>query len=528
MGCTTSKPVIETTDDVLKNCKIRRLHVKHAIKYRKDFAIAHAAYIHSLKDVGFAFKYFTGGDFSDMDVSSLPSSTPVLALPPPSSPSLADLSPPRQSCFIAPTLSPPQSLSSETRDVPSTLPPEICISPPLSPMRLPTTDNHLLPLPPTRNQSSLPLDSPSTSPPNNHLLPLPPTSNQSSSPLDSPSTSPPNTRPLANPAATPLRAHSFDSSMVELRTQSFNNMVSPDRGSEFSPPYYSPSRDDLDEALVAYSPSPPSSLITDTTWFNVDSFLPPLIPHHLQEQRRMKHVSDLEQENLTVVSKVEEVEEEIPELEEPDHEEDGIIHNDGDTASTNDRVMTPTDEKGPTSTSEKDALLNDMMPEEVEKRVVLDETVESSESKISGDDPSIDNASNLPKEPVESGVLKKKLGPAVVLKERTLTEAMEYVVDFCIRAYRCGRDVSRMLETQMHFQAKENGAKDSLKLLNSISSHWSRKTSFVMGDNVDDDDDDEGWECGMAGSHASTLERLYAWERKLHHEVKVDIFFSML
>lgn len=40
------------------------------------------------------------------------------------------------------------------------------------------------------------------------------------------------------------------------------------------------------------------------------------------------------------------------------------------------------------------------------------------------------------------------------------------------------------------------------------------------------DDDDSGSEyidefCMISGSHSSTLDRLYAWERKLYDEVKV-------
>ncbi|KAI5075212.1 hypothetical protein GOP47_0009288 [Adiantum capillus-veneris] len=498
MGCSTSKPVIETTDDVLRNCKVRRSHIREAIKYRKEFAVAHAAYVHSLKDVGFAFKCFAGGEFSDIDASSLPSSTPVLALPPPSSPSLADLSPPRQSGLNAPTLSPPHSLSRENRDVPSKLPPEISISPPLSPMRLPTSDNHSIPL---------------------RL-----TSNQSSSPLDSPSASPHNARPLVKTAVIPLRAHALHSSVVPRRAQSFNHMVSPDRGSDFSPPYYSPSRDDLDDALVAYSPPPPSSLITDTTWFSFENFMPPSIPRHLQEQRRKRRVSDSEQEDLRGARNVEEVEEEIPELEEPDHRDEGFVHDARDTEPTNDKDISPTDDSDATPASEKDELLKDTPPEEVEKRVVSDETVDNSESRINQDEAVGDNVPSLPNEPVSlqplggSGAPKKTTGPAVLLKEKTLAEAMQYIDEFCVRAYHCGRDVSSMLETQMHYQPKANGMKDSLKAFNSVTSHWSRKTpSFVMGDS---DEGDDVLECGMAGSHASTLERLYAWERKLHHEVK--------
>lgn len=33
--------------------------------------------------------------------------------------------------------------------------------------------------------------------------------------------------------------------------------------------------------------------------------------------------------------------------------------------------------------------------------------------------------------------------------------------------------------------------------------------------------------CMISGSHSSTLDRLYAWERKLHDEVKVSNFFNI-
>jgi hypothetical protein len=40
----------------------------------------------------------------------------------------------------------------------------------------------------------------------------------------------------------------------------------------------------------------------------------------------------------------------------------------------------------------------------------------------------------------------------------------------------------------------------------------------------------ESLECGLAGSHTSTLERLLAWEKKLYDEVKVshNLFFCLL
>ena len=48
-----------------------------------------------------------------------------------------------------------------------------------------------------------------------------------------------------------------------------------------------------------------------------------------------------------------------------------------------------------------------------------------------------------------------------------------------------------------------------------------------------DDNDDSGSDfveefCMIAGSHSSTLDRLFAWERKLYDEVKVIVEASLL
>lgn len=495
MGCTTSKPVTESPDHVLRICKDRQLHIEDAIKYRKRFAAVHAAYIHSLKNVGSALRRFAGEEFStDMDESSQPSSTPILALPPPSTSSLGDLSPPRQSALTAPTLSPPHSPSRESTFLHVTLPPRISVSPPLSPMRLPTN--------------------------NNHSSPVPPTSNHSISPLESPSSSPHNTSPSIKTAATSLRSHSLDSRIVSLRTHSLNNMVSPDRGSEFSPPYYSPSRDDLDEALVAYSPSPPFSLIMDSEWFDGETFSSP--PHHLQEHRRLTRASSLDHKDVHGASKVEELEEDIPDLEESDHKENETVDDERDTTL-------PTN-KDPNLGAGEDSNLKDAIPDEIEKRVVLEETVDNSGLKVNEAEVIDDNleevtsnALSIPRKPVVSETLvgsevtKHDQGSAVVLKQKSLPAAMQCIDELCARANQCGRDVSLTLETQMHFQSKADGKKDSTKVFNAITSHWSRKAPYIL---MEDADEDDVLECGMSGSHASTLERLYAWERKLYHEVK--------
>ena len=59
---------------------------------------------------------------------------------------------------------------------------------------------------------------------------------------------------------------------------------------------------------------------------------------------------------------------------------------------------------------------------------------------------------------------------------------------------------------------------------------WKRTTSSKSSSSRNPlamkDDDDSGSEyidefCMISGSHSSTLDRLYAWERKLYDEVKV-------
>ena len=60
----------------------------------------------------------------------------------------------------------------------------------------------------------------------------------------------------------------------------------------------------------------------------------------------------------------------------------------------------------------------------------------------------------------------------------------------------------------------------------STSSH-SSSSQNPLASRSKDDNDDSGSDfveefCMIAGSHSSTLDRLYAWERKLYDEVKVD------
>ncbi|KAJ1378983.1 hypothetical protein SESBI_47301 [Sesbania bispinosa] len=136
-----------------------------------------------------------------------------------------------------------------------------------------------------------------------------------------------------------------------------------------------------------------------------------------------------------------------------------------------------------------------------------------------------------------------------------------------VKASESGKEVPRMLEAnKLHFRpifpAKENGsgassflkacfscgedptqvpaepAQNSVKYLTWHRTMSSRSSSSrnPLGANTKDDIDDltnnlfDNF-CMISGSHASTLDRLYAWERKLYDEVKVlytVYFFSTI
>ncbi|KAK7276579.1 hypothetical protein RIF29_17722 [Crotalaria pallida] len=125
-----------------------------------------------------------------------------------------------------------------------------------------------------------------------------------------------------------------------------------------------------------------------------------------------------------------------------------------------------------------------------------------------------------------------------------------------IKASDSGREVPRMLEAnKFHFRpifpGKENGslvssflkacfscgedpsqvpeepAQNSVKYLTWHRTASSRSSSNPLGANPRDDVEDLthnlfDTSCMISGSHASTLDRLYAWERKLYDEVKAS------
>ncbi|XP_004291725.1 PREDICTED: uncharacterized protein LOC101301359 isoform X2 [Fragaria vesca subsp. vesca] len=141
---------------------------------------------------------------------------------------------------------------------------------------------------------------------------------------------------------------------------------------------------------------------------------------------------------------------------------------------------------------------------------------------------------------------------------KDLVLSMKDIEFLFIKAYESGKEIPKMLEAnKLHFrpifQAKESGsfsstflkacfscgedpsqvqeepAQNSVKYLTWHRTTSSRSSSSrnLLGANLKDDSENLAGNlfdnfCMISGSHASTLDRLYAWERKLYDEVKAS------
>ncbi|XP_052186577.1 protein ROLLING AND ERECT LEAF 2-like [Diospyros lotus] len=147
-------------------------------------------------------------------------------------------------------------------------------------------------------------------------------------------------------------------------------------------------------------------------------------------------------------------------------------------------------------------------------------------------------------------------GPENEVTPKDFFSSMKEIENLFVKASECGLEVPRMLEAnKFHFrptsagkerlsttltffknclscgedldQVQEEQAQTSVKYLT-----WHRTTSLHFSSSLDpsgtrDDIEDPNSSafdnfCMTSGSHASTLDRLYAWERKLYDEVKAS------
>eukprot|EP00249_Psilotum_nudum_P003900 c17400_g2_i1 orf=314-2680(+) len=362
-------------------------------------------------------------------------------------------------------------------------------------------------LPQPEAASSLPLPLP---------LPLPPVSVSALAtdatailPPPSPAAVSPSS-PLVSSAATeiPPLPHLELSPTVEEVSKPASSIVhsedvfiSPERSPKDSPSY-SPVRERHGGFFVAFpSPPLPSSVNPPSpprhhAWDFFDFFQPPPVLFHLQEPRRVKEEYEggeqYELEHVKELEGIPNLEEELRGGNDESYEnkqkgellaqEKPIEH----TLEGSVTIVSEDPERGPERVEETEAVVT------VIKEVVLEEKINEDENK--------------------------ELAIFTTCGWKNFVEVARQIDDQFIRAYTCGKDIAGMLEaSKVHHHPTFLESKDSVRFFNAITWHWSRKTIQILKDAGEDSD---LVECGMTGSHASTLERLYAWEKKLYDEVK--------
>ncbi|XP_057786064.1 protein ALTERED PHOSPHATE STARVATION RESPONSE 1-like [Salvia miltiorrhiza] len=189
------------------------------------------------------------------------------------------------------------------------------------------------------------------------------------------------------------------------------------------------------------------------------------------------------------------------------------------------------------------------------KDMAVGKEVSGSRGKVAGKTPVGQSNSRTNKSVVENDICAEREDPSEFITHRAkdFLSSIKDIDSRFFRASESGREVSRMLEAnKIHVgYAEARGASSASLYLTSfgvgccqggsanISDDqivtkvitWKRTTSSKSSSSRNPlamkDDDDSGSEyidefCMISGSHSSTLDRLYAWERKLYDEVKAS------
>lgn len=114
------------------------------------------------------------------------------------------------------------------------------------------------------------------------------------------------------------------------------------------------------------------------------------------------------------------------------------------------------------------------------------------------------------------------LAMVIPRKHKNLGEIVGELDDYFLKASEGGKEVSKFLEAskaylQHNFGKSKNNSYRSAKVFSALSWSWSLKSPLVCKDTVEILNTDEP---DARGSHCWTLERLYAWEKRLYEEVR--------
>ncbi|KAH9306742.1 hypothetical protein KI387_011146, partial [Taxus chinensis] len=472
MGCSTSKL---DNEDVVLSCKERKLLIKKAVDHRYEFADAHVAYIHALKNVGGALRLLIGGD--DISLCSSIPTTPVFTPPASITPETSSGSLPEKSP------SPPQGENPAGTGSSSI-----------------TVVNHL------RSGGTPPL----------YFEERPP-----------------------SPQSVRMESYPYSYSTVhQFGMDGFFSTHLPPSQSSMASSYNNNNSD-----YLAPPPSPPRA----STWdfFNPFLSLDNSYPYH--DQRRLSQV--YEEDEIRTMKQVRE-EEGIPDLEEENHGESKKEEERKETQAPPDPAEPAKEQPG---NSESTVEANADALSQTPSQLAVETVTETKDANVAVENPS--NSAEGTGEPAAGKAVeevKEKPGGENEVKEKGVTskntdipnlvtqrpvnmlQAMKEIEDQFIRAYQYGSDFSVLLEaSKVHYSSslndiREHSAKvlsSSFSLLRSLSSRSSSSRTFIASSSSKDDTDDSGSDFAeefvmISCSHASTLDRIFAWEKKLYDEVK--------
>eukprot|EP01018_Ginkgo_biloba_P038261 Gb_01964 [translate_table: standard] len=494
MGCSSSR--IED-DKIVLLCRERKRFIKQAIDQRYALATAHVAYIQALRSIGIALRHFAEGEMkleSSLPTSPTTTSEPVV---------LHEKSPfPSPSATPSPSPSLPSSPPVERAD--SSPPPEstashddIASPPYASPLKM----NYM------RSGANRAMT----------IEERPPSPKIAT--MDSYSTVPRSGKDpsvgTSMPAATPSPSSSHNQSLPP-----------PSPSQSFSWEYFNPFT-----ALENPYHFPDQGKSIQT--FEADVF-------YMKQLREEEGIPDLEDAEQAEEGRQEEIKE--VHLEESTSKA-VLTDSDKNHSETVSKQDVDTAAKDHTEFSNVNAF--SQAPREPSVKAMTRSTAEHCVDEIhsSAIEEANEAVAGVTLEKVDileankevtgkEALLEKDVTTFVAHRARNLLASIKDIEEQFIRASEAGKEVSRMLESnKVHYHSSFAETEEpSSKILNVIT--WHRSASSLSSsskmppassskDGIDDSSSDFGEDfCMISGSHASTLDRLYAWEKKLYDEVK--------
>ncbi|GLJ24502.1 hypothetical protein SUGI_0468090 [Cryptomeria japonica] len=477
MGCSTSR--LEN-EEVVILCKERKKLMKQAVDQRYALATAHVTYIHCLRNIGITLRKFAEEqNIEPVEEQDYGSTSPILTLRIPATAETIAL-PDKGAAAPLPLRSPSQT------------PPQ---SPPESPRQQKESPSGSSPSPDNRPSSPSFYESP-------HYL-----------------------RSVGNRSMT-YEERPFSPDRIRMDSYVLPQYGMTDFFSSNMPPHapIGPSVNGS-ESRYPYYPPPPPPPPSNFSWDFFNPFTSLEDSFGFQEQKRISRTSD---DDLKQVRE----EEGIPDLEEDDHIEDDSDEGEKGKMRVEERTLEANASSQNSSCSEELETIHTCSGDKGGDEDKEEEKLHVVETKQS--DEVINELKVEVINAVTNEVISEKKDLAILdsSRVRNLLEVMRDIEDQFIRAYDSGKEVARMLEAnKVHYQSSLTEIKEhSAKVLNAITWHRSSSSSSPLSkshftsspkDPVNDNNGDLFEDGGMiSGSHASTLERLYAWEKKLYDEVK--------